>query len=127
MTSVDASEVRAFAATLRDAGRVERDTRQVVSKGALNIKNEMQAEVRESRHFSGRGVAESITYDMTGNAFYSEAVIGPRKPGPGALLNIAYFGTSRGGGTVADPSKALAAEAPQFEKALADLAERALR
>lgn len=118
---VDASDFRAFAGELTQRGAsIGRDVRQVVSKGALNVKNQLRAEAQASKHF--RGFASGITYEMRGNAHYSEALIGPEKGKPGSLANIAYFGTSRGGGTVPDPMLALEAEAPGFEQALADLA-----
>jgi hypothetical protein len=52
-----------------------------------------------------------------------EAEIGPHSgPGqPGAIANVGYFGTSRGGGTVPDPQGALDAEAPRLESAIGDL------
>jgi len=120
--TIDTSELRALAAKLTDSTRgVERDVRQVVSKGALNIKRQLVAEMGASAHF--KGVASSITYDLSGNAYFAEAQIGP-KSGPGnagALANIAIFGGSRGGGTVPDPKGALEREIPGFEKALSDI------
>lgn len=130
MTSfdIDTSELQAFAVHLRDAGRITaRQTRGVVSKGALNIKNQLQAEMKRSRHFAV--VAPAITYDLRevgafGGGFV-EAEIGPERGAPGSLANVAYFGTGRGGGnTVPDPEGALMAEAPNVESYLADLAER---
>lgn len=124
MVAVDNSDFRRYAQSLAGAASsMPREARQVVSKGALNIKNDMQDQVRKSTHFSGGGVAESISYDMRDGGGFVEAEIGPRKGGPGDLLNIAYFGTPRGGGTVEDPSKALEREAPRFDKAIADLME----
>ena len=63
-----------------------------------------------SRHFGQ--VASAISYDLQDRAGSVEAVIGPTKGSPGSLGNIAYFGTSRGGGTVPDPMGALEKEAP---------------
>lgn len=124
---VDNSDFKRFAADLMAATkRVPREVQQVVSKGALNIKNDQQAQVRQSTHFSGSGVAESISYDMRGGAGFSEAEIGPVKGTPGDLLNIAYFGTSRGGGTVEEPGEALKREEPKFVKALEDVMEKAV-
>ena len=120
--TIDTSELRAFTAALTSStARVERDVRQVVSKGALNIKRQLVAEMGASAHF--KGVASSITYDLTGNAFFSEAQIGPKVGDgqAGALANIAIFGGSRGGGTVPDPKGALEREVPGFEKALGEI------
>lgn len=122
--SLDTSEVRALVRAFEDAiPATERQVTAVVSKGALNIKREQQAAARKSKHF--KGFASAISYDMrTAGAFGGgiiEAEIGPTKGKPGSLANIAYFGTSRGGGTVEDPSVALSNEEPRFISALEKL------
>lgn len=96
----------------------EREATAVVERGAVNIKKRMQRDLASSTHF--KGVAHAVSYDIrTLSAFGGgvvEAEIGPES-GPGSsgnLANVAYFGTSRGGGTVPDPSVALAAEEPAF-------------
>jgi len=118
--SVDTSEVRAAVADLTSVdSRLRPDVAGVVKKGAQNVKDDLQAEARKSRHF--RGFAPGISYDMKGDF---EAEIGPTKGRPGSLANIAYFGTSRGGGTVEEPAEALQREIPEFEKRLGDIAEK---
>lgn len=118
--SVDMSEVRELAVDMtRVDGRLTRHLAPVVKKGAQNIKDQLVAEMQGSRHFAP--VARGITYDIKGDGF--EAEIGPEKGRPGSLANIAYFGSSRGGGTVPDPQGAGDAEMPNFEKALAEVAE----
>lgn len=120
---VDVSELRALAVDMaRIPEKVQRGVRPVVSKGALNIKQELQMDLASSQHFSG--IAFSPSYDIKVDAGGVEAEIGPDKNRyGGALANVAIFGTSRGGGTVPDPSVALMAEAERFEKALGDLFE----
>lgn len=124
--SMDASELRALGADLTAAGSgIAARVRPVVVRGAVAIKNQMRSDMRASRHFKGGG--GDIDFDVTAVELFGvgviEAEIGPHTgPGnPGAIANIAYFGTSRGGGTVRDPQTALDAEAPRFEAALADL------
>lgn len=120
----DTSEVRALAADLTAAGSgIASTVRPIVEKGAVKIKAQMRAEMSASVHF--KPAARSISYDMHGGQMFGvgviEAEIGPRTGAgqPGALANIAYFGTSRGGGgSVADPQGALDAELPHFERAL---------
>lgn len=121
--SFDSSEVRRLAADLSSAGRtIAPAVRGAVGKGALNIKNQMVAEMSSSTHF--KPAARSISYEIKGNASYSEAQIGPeRGRGAAPLAGIAYpeapsgyFGGSRGGGTVPDPQLALEAEMPNFER-----------
>lgn len=121
---IDTSELRSLAVDMRSAGDlIGKNVRAVVSRGALNIKNQLRREMRESRHFPT--VARSINYDIHRAGFSSgdiiEAEIGPERGSPGSLANVAYFGTSRGGGTVPDPQGALDAEAPRFEEALSDI------
>ncbi len=119
--SADTSELGTFAVDLTAAGSgIAKTVRPIVHKGANNIKNQLRAEMRASRHF--RPVARAIDYSMHGGMVFGagviEAEIGPRKGSPGSLANVAIFGTSRGGGTVPDPQLALEAEIPNFERAL---------
>lgn len=96
--------------------------RAVVEKGALNVKKDWQA------RWSGLGhapaLAAAVTYDVTYGFGGIRAQVGPDKGRrQGALGNLLEFGSvnnaPRPGGL-----PALAAEAPRFEKALADLAEK---
>lgn len=120
--ATDVSELRSFAAELGNASaKAAPAVRAVLMKGAVNIKGAMREDMAASRHF--KGVARSIDFDVIAEADGVAAEIGPKTgPGePGNLANIAYFGSSRGGGTVRDPQAALDEEAPKFEKALADV------
>lgn len=120
---IDTSEVRQFAAdATRLPGELSRWLRPAVSKGALNIKRAMQADLKASGNAGIRHVARSISYDLIDGDNTVEAEIGPDKPS-GALANIAYFGTSKGGGHTRDPIEALNEEAAAFEKAIADIVE----
>jgi hypothetical protein len=114
-------EVRRLATNLgRIAGDAVKDVDEVLKRGAQNIKTEMQADVSGSEHF--KGMAGSISYDsyyLPGRARY---VVGPDKSRRGgALGNIYYFGTSRGGGS-GDIDKPLRSEEPRTMSALAALA-----
>ena len=120
---IDTSEVRELAMDMRQVdARLARHLKPIVSKGALNIKNQLRKEMAGSQHF--KGAASAISYDLLDGGFTAE--IGPSSEGgsPGNLANIAYFGTSRGGGTVADPSGALDEEIPRFEQAILAEAEK---
>lgn len=127
---IDNSDFAAYAeALLGSVKATEKGVHGVVKRGAMNIKKQMNAELAASKHF--KGIAGSVTYDMRESGAFGggvvEAEIGPDKGRKGgALANIAYFGTSRGGGTVADPRVALEAEEPKFIKALEDLIGRGL-
>jgi hypothetical protein len=116
----DTSELRAFAADLTSASfRSVLALRPVVKKGAVQIKDQLRREMSASTHF--KGAAPGISFDITDGGLTAE--VGPTKGGPGSLANIAYFGTSRGGGTVPDPRGALEAEVPKFEQAILDAIE----
>lgn len=120
--SADASELRDLAADLgRSGAGVLGEAGKVVFKGAMNIKSGMQKEMRGSRHF--KSLARSIDFDIETRPSGVEAEIGPRS-GPGEagnLANIAYFGSSRGGGGTVDFMKPFEDEAPRFEKAIGDV------
>lgn len=126
--TIDARELTAFGDDLtRAAKRVGGELKPIISKGSLNIKTQMRKEMFGSRHFKGAG--SSISYDLFEGLGSVWADIGPSSEGgsPGNLANIAYFGTSRGGGTVPDPLKALEAEAPNVERYLSELVDKMLR
>jgi len=115
---MDTSELDALAADMSQVGEKMRgDISAVVKKGATNIKRDMVSEARSSPSF--RGFASGISYDMESD---TEAAIGPVKGKPGSLANIAYFGTSRGGGTVEDPGVTAQHEAAAFERELGRIA-----
>jgi len=122
------AELRQLSTSLgKISGSAVKDVDAVIKKGAQNIKTEMAYSVYWSKHFNskkGRGLAQSISYDsyyLPGRVRY---VIGPDKNKPGgALGNIAYFGTSRGGGTL-DIDQPLTAEEPRTMSALAALSDK---
>lgn len=118
--SADA-ELYAFA---NDLGKIAveavPETNKILEKGALKIKNGLVSNLQGSRSF--KGMAGSISYDPKFSGLTSLGyVIGPDKARRGgALGNIAFFGTSRGGGTV-DLEGPLREEAPVIEGLLEDL------
>lgn len=125
---VDVSEVREYAKELTDIpGELSRHAVPALKKGAQNIKTTMQADLRQSGNKGFRHVASTVNYDevAVSGAGY-EVEIGPDKPS-GALANIAYFGSWKGGGTVRDPREALEEEIPAFEKAVDDLIDGLFR
>lgn len=120
---IDMREVRKFA---HDLGRVDERLARwvvpVVRKAGVNVKKSMQEDLRQSSDRGFRHIANTISYDLTLEDKIVEVEIGPDKP-RGALANVAYFGTSRGGGTVRDPIKAGEEEAPNFIRELEKIAE----
>jgi hypothetical protein len=118
--TVDVSQLTKLAADLRAHSRkTPAAAVQVVSKGALNIKNDWR------KAWSGLAHAPSlpaaITYDTTIRVSDVEAEIGPDKARrQGSLGNIVEFGTAKNppnpGG-----APALEREEPRFVKAAEDL------
>jgi hypothetical protein len=102
--------------------RVMREIKQVVSKGSLNVKNQLIQEATASPSF--RSVARSIGYDLNVDGNSAEGLIGPQKERDGSAgLLLGYWGQSRGGGgSLPDPINALEAEAPNFTDALQNIA-----
>ena len=117
--SMDFSEVTRLIADLGKAasGLID-DVDRVAQRSAENIKRDLNAQAAGS---SFRGMAGSVTYDRRWSRGAVEYEIGPDKDRRGgALGNIFFFGTSRGGGT-GDLDRPLREEAPRLERALGDL------
>jgi len=118
-------EFEAFAADLAAAPeRLAELLPPVVSKGALNVKNDWRANASGNAH--APHYPASITYDMDVRAEAVEAEIGPDKDLPqGPLGNILEFGTSKNP-PHNDGGRALAVEEPKFIAACEAVAEQAL-
>src|SRR5690606_32242161 len=77
---LDVSAILALSREIAGApGRLTSETRKVVSRGALNVKRTMQADLQASQHF--RGIAGSVSYDLTDLVAVQEAEIGPTSEG----------------------------------------------
>ena len=120
---VDDRELREYAVTLAAAaGAALAQVRPVMSRAAPNVKQQQAAEMAASPSF--RGVARSISYDITLDPSGITAEIGPDTArGGGSLANIAYFGSPSkpGGASVPDPLLAAEAEYPLLERFLGDV------
>lgn len=121
MSGVD--ELRQFSIAVgRVADGAYAEVEGVVNKGALNMKIEMVSDALASVHF--KGMARSITYDTENSSGVIRRVVGPDKARQGgALGNIYYFGTSRGGGS-GDLDKPLNSEEPRAVSAMQALVDR---
>ncbi|UVK58404.1 hypothetical protein SEA_GLOBIWARMING_11 [Arthrobacter phage GlobiWarming] len=117
------AEFRALANDLgKIAGSAVKEVDAVLKKGAQNIKEEMAADAAASVHF--KPVAGSITYESQYSIGTPRYVVGPDKGRRGgALANIYYFGTSRGGGS-GDIEKPLRSEEPRLQSAIEKLADK---
>lgn len=103
--------------------RADDELKPVVSKGALNVKKATQATWAGHRH--APALAAAVSYDdprVEGEAIVTE--IGPDKDRrQGALGNIYEYGTPNNAPRPA-LNPALDAEAPKFEAAAGDAAEK---
>ena len=123
---IDTSELDALGRELQQLGpKVARQLPRIVRKGAVNVKNDWREAAAKSRHFK---IASTINFDEKAAPAGFEAEVGPNRHYRAArLAGIAHFGGANGGGgTIGDPQRFGDAEAPNLEKALADLAEQAL-
>lgn len=119
--SLDFSDVEAFARDLSDLGaRVVLAQRQVVQKGALNVKKRLQAEAQGVSH--APGFPRSITFDVELKGDEIAAEIGPEKGGAGSLA-LLYLGNSKTGPRLPDPMLAADAEAEVMAEWLGKVAE----
>jgi hypothetical protein len=122
VSTIDTSELQKLAASIASAsGKLHAQARAAVSKGALNIKNDTRDNVSDSPYW--RRLAQTVNYDMVGNAFYSQATIGYDDVGQGELAGIYEFGSAK---RAPHPTliPAFDREAPRFEKAMGDLAAK---
>lgn len=126
MNIVDLTQVRQLAHDL-GAGtgpRLTSTVQQVVSRGALNVKNDAVRLI--SGHPRSRHYPRSISYDLEVRGHEISAEIGPDKDRTqGALGNILEFGTSKNA-PIPHLGPALVAEEPRFGPALAEAAARVL-
>ena len=97
------------------------DVDAVLKKGAQNIKNDLIEGAGDSDF---KGIQPSISYDRMASVGSLKYEIGPDKARRGgALGNIAYFGTSRGGGTL-DLEGPLDRETPNLERELGRVVDK---
>lgn len=114
------------AALLKAAAAAVGETRAVVQKGALNVKNEARVNVLRSAPTNNAYAHNAITYDTEIGKTTVGAEIGyDKNRRGGALGNILEYG-SVNNPPHRDLGRALDAEEPRFEKALGDAVERLL-
>lgn len=97
MGQIDVSQINDLAGKLATvAARKHVLVAAAVKHGAQNIKESVQEDLQSSGNRAIRRIG--VTYEMKEKGPIVEADIGPRKGGASDLANIAFFGTSRGGG-----------------------------
>ena len=97
MGQIDVGQVNELAERLATvAARKHVLVAAAVKHGAQNIKDSVQSDLQSSGNHAIRRIG--IAYEMKEKGTVIEVDIGPRKGGASDLANIAFFGTSRGGG-----------------------------
>lgn len=122
---IDLSQVRALAADMHAArSGFHGEARKVVSKGALNVKNDMAGAARTGSRGGGthNRIAADISYDFVGPL---SADVGPTLGDTGSL-QLLYFGNSNTGPSIPDPIRSANKEANPLERHLADVGEDAV-
>lgn len=123
-------DLRSLAHDLSEAPRnLQRDVLPVVEHAAVNVKNKWRQNAVATSGTHAARYPATINYDLSlGAALVGQvrAVIGPDKSKPqGPLGNLLEFGSANNPPTN-DGGRALRAETPLFELALADVALKAL-
>ena len=97
MPTIDVSQVKDLAKGLAAVPlRSQVLVAAAVKHGAQNIKQSVSEDLQSSRNHAFRRIR--IHYDMQKRGPVVEADIGPEQGGASSLANLAFFGTSRGGG-----------------------------
>lgn len=118
--SIDVSELKTLSANLgRASGAVVQESRAVIAKGALNIKNDTRDHVSDDDYW--KRLAQKVDFEQVG--LWAE--IGYDDAGQGELASIYEYGS------VKHPPHptlipAFERESPRFEKAMGDLAAKVL-
>ncbi|MFJ2676397.1 hypothetical protein [Streptomyces sp. NPDC087525] len=102
-------------AMTRNTGQAETEMASIVTRGALNVKNQWRANAQVTAGRHARLYPYTISYDVHPTPGGVTAEIGPDKARlQGPLGNILEYGTSRQAGHN-DGGRALLTELPQFE------------
>ena len=119
--SLDFGDLEAFARDLDHQGaKVVLAQRQVVKKGALNVKKQLQTEADGHPHAAR--MPQAITFDVELDGKEIVADIGPEKGGVGSLA-FYWLGNSRTAPVLPDPMLAADKEAEAMAERLGKVAE----
>lgn len=98
MFRLESSELSRFEGALHEAFRVkDEQVEKIVAHAALNVKKAVKADLAESDYWYFRDTP--ITYEIEKKFHEVTATVAPSKGRPGSVINFAFFGSKRGGGT----------------------------
>jgi hypothetical protein len=118
--SIDASELQKLSVNLgRASAATVQESRAVIAKGALNIKNDTREHISDDPYW--KRLAQRVNFEQVGLS----AEIGYDDVGQGELAGIYEFGSVK---RAPHPTliPAFEREAPRFEKAMGDLVAKAI-
>lgn len=123
--TADVRELYQLAAAFeRNIPEAERGMLAVVTRGALNVKNQWRDNAIATSGRHARAYPYSVSYDVKAIPGGAQAEIGPDKGRKqGALGNLLEFGSSKNR-PHNDGGRALLAEAPRFAAQVAALTQR---
>lgn len=117
MSVFDISELVTLEGDLSGAAaRIVPEVKVATSKGALNVKNQLQREAQGVKR--APALPASINYDTRSGNGWVEAEIGPREGGAGSLAFL-YYGNSKTGPRLPDPMIALESEGERYAEFVA--------
>ena len=98
MFRLESSELSQFTDALHKAFRVkDEQVEKIVARAALNVKKAVKADLAKSHYWYFRETP--ITYEIEKKLHEVTATVAPSKGSPGSVINFAFFGSKRGGGT----------------------------
>lgn len=126
MIKIDTSAIEALAAeVMAKATRgAAQEARQVVAKGALNVKKAWRANATATAGAHGKHYPKSIDYDLTASGNTIEAEIGPNSAMPQGGMGRGFEYGSANQPPHGDMARAVTAEEPRFFSAVEALRDR---
>lgn len=98
MFRLESSELTQFLNALNKAARVkDEQVEKIVAHAALKVKKAVKADLAKSHYWYFRETP--ITYEIEKKFHEVTATVAPLKGSPGSIINFAFFGSERGGGT----------------------------
>lgn len=117
---IDVSELEELARQLADPVPVLRQTRDIVNRGALNVKRDWQTNARATAGRHARLYPHTVDYDVRASGTSIEAEIGPSGGGQADLAPVLEYGSPTSP-PHRDGNRAADAELPRFVQAMGQI------
>lgn len=118
----DFSQVHALGRDLSglSQAKVLAQTRAVMARAALNVKNQLRDEANDSGIAEAKALARFVRYDTKVTHNGVTAVVGPIEGNAGSFAFL-YFGNAKNGPVLPDPGNAMKDEVPNLLKYLGEI------